>query len=144
VPVDLFHQILNKHRLEFCVLPRVLGYAADLIRVERNMRLRRKRILSVLKPDEIAPTVTTFPLMGVGDFTGLGKVGGPFSKSSFVPDEVINSHPRFGTLTRNIRERRLGKVDIRLPLYHDENTPEYLHMNGGGACQIFFVRIIAS
>ncbi len=33
------------------------------------MRLRRKRLLSVLKPDEIAPSVAAFPLMGVGKFT---------------------------------------------------------------------------
>jgi glutamate--cysteine ligase catalytic subunit len=33
------------------------------------MRLRRKRLLTVLQPDEISPTVTIFPLMGVGTFT---------------------------------------------------------------------------
>lgn len=40
------------------------GYAEDLLRVERNMRLRRKRLLSVLREGEIAPTVSTYPLMG--------------------------------------------------------------------------------
>jgi hypothetical protein len=38
-------------------------------RVEQNMRLRRKRLLTSLNRDEIAPTVTNFPLMGVGTFT---------------------------------------------------------------------------
>jgi glutamate--cysteine ligase catalytic subunit len=33
------------------------------------MRLRRKRLLSVLNEDEICPTVVAFPLMGVGAFT---------------------------------------------------------------------------
>jgi hypothetical protein len=33
------------------------------------MRLRRKRLLTVLDKDEIAPTVVAFPLMGVGEFT---------------------------------------------------------------------------
>jgi hypothetical protein len=33
------------------------------------MRLRRKRLLSVLQEDEICPTVTAFPLLGVGTFT---------------------------------------------------------------------------
>ena len=45
------------------------GYATDLLRVESNMRLRRKRLLTSLNRDEIAPTVVAFPLMGVGEFT---------------------------------------------------------------------------
>ena len=44
------------------------GYAADLCRVERNMRLRRRRLLSELAEDEICPTLVTFPGFGVGDF----------------------------------------------------------------------------
>ena len=31
------------------------GFTTDLLRVERNMRLRRKRILTVLNENEIAP-----------------------------------------------------------------------------------------
>ena len=49
----------------------------------------------------------------------------PSSKSLFVPDYVINPHPRFGALTRNIRSRRQEKVNIRIPLYKDVNTPEF-------------------
>ena len=40
------------------------GYAADLLLVERNMRIRRARLLAALAADEICPTVTAFPLMG--------------------------------------------------------------------------------
>ena len=40
------------------------GYANDLLRVERNMRLRRKRLLSQMAPDEICPSVSNYPLMG--------------------------------------------------------------------------------
>jgi glutamate--cysteine ligase catalytic subunit len=32
-------------------------FASDLLRVERNMIVRRRRLLSVLEPDEIAPYV---------------------------------------------------------------------------------------
>lgn len=91
-------------------------------KVERNMRLRRKRILSVLKPGEVAPTMTCFPLMGVGDFVAApaatGRpmsprrgassgwhVRGPVANSAYIPDDVINPHPRFGALTKNIRVR---------------------------------------
>ena len=45
------------------------AYAADLVTVERNMRLRRARLLAVLKPNEICPTIPCFPRLGVGQFT---------------------------------------------------------------------------
>lgn len=45
------------------------GYTMSLTSVEQNMRLRRGRLLSALARDEIAPTLVTFPLMGVGEFT---------------------------------------------------------------------------
>ncbi|CAN0392789.1 unnamed protein product, partial [Ectocarpus sp. 13 AM-2016] len=106
------------------------------------MRLRRKRILSVLRPGEVAPTMTCFPLMGVGDFVANSAVPpsasdsserlssrwhvrGPVANSAYIPDVVINPHPRFGALTKNIRARRGNNVDIRIPLFRDENTPEF-------------------
>lgn len=104
------------------------GYTTDLLRVERNMRLRRKRILTVLKDNEISPTVSSFPLLGaLGDDGSVPptKVGGPTTESEYIGDGIINPHPRFGTLTRNIRQRRGAKVNIRVPLFRDRNTPEY-------------------
>lgn len=104
------------------------GYATDLLRVERNMRLRRRRLLTVLDEDEIAPTVATFPLMGVLGDDGTvppTPVGGPITESEYIGDAIINPHPRFGTLSRSIRSRRGEKVNIRVPLFRDENTPEF-------------------
>ena len=105
------------------------AYVDDLVRVERNMRLRRRRLLTVLSPDEIAPTVSTYVLMGATHVPEQtcppSKPGGPYSESEYVSDDVINPHPRFGTLTRNIRERRGSKVNIRVPLFRDVSTPEY-------------------
>jgi len=104
------------------------GYAIDLLRVERNMRLRRRRLLTALKPNEIAPTVATFPLLGaLGDDGTVPptKVGGPRTESEYIGDGIINPHPRFGTLSENIRQRRTEKVNIRVPLFRDVNTPEF-------------------
>jgi glutamate--cysteine ligase catalytic subunit len=102
------------------------GYAADLLRIERNMVIRRRRLLSALRENEIAPTVTCFPLMGVGDFIENPQAfEAPASQSDCVPDYVINSYPRFAALTRNIRTRRGGKVNIQIPLFQDSNTPEF-------------------
>lgn len=102
------------------------NYASDLLRVERNMLMRRRRLLSVLGDKLISPTVTCFPLMGVGDFIANPKpFSAPHSQSDYVPDYLINPHPRFATLVENIRNRRGRKVDIRVPLFKDKNTPEY-------------------
>ncbi|GMH63001.1 hypothetical protein TrST_g9911 [Triparma strigata] len=105
------------------------GYAEDLLRVEKNMRLRRKRLLKALKEDEIAPTVSTYILMGASHVPSQtfppSTPGGEFSDSSYISDAIINPHPRFGTLTRNIRERRGEKVNIRVPLFRDTSTPEF-------------------
>ena len=49
--------------------------------------------------------------------------------------QIINPHPRFATLTRNIRLRRGSKVNIRVPLFRDVSTPEYLApLPSGGDC----------
>ena len=106
------------------------GYVNDLLRVERNMRLRRKRILAQLKDNEIAPTVSVFPLLGVlGDEGSVPPVpvGGPITESEYIGDGIINPHPRFGALSANIRQRRGEKVNIRVPLFHDTNTPEFVN-----------------
>lgn len=103
------------------------GFTTDLRKVEANMRLRRARLLEVLRPDEIAPSVTAFPMMGVGNFTWPPTQPlGPVAMSNYVSDAVINPHPRFATLTRNIRKRRTRKVDIRVPLFRDVNTTAML------------------
>lgn len=100
------------------------GYTSSLLQMEHNMRLRRARLMAALRPNEIAPMVVNFPLMGVGDHTRpAAPPGGPASESDGVPDAVINEHPRFGTLTSNIRARRGSKVDIRQPRFKDVNTP---------------------
>ena len=108
------------------------GFAIDLLRVERNMRVRRARLNAALRPGEIAPTIPCFPMMGVGTFTAPAHPpGGPIAQSLFVPDAVINPHPRFGALTRNIRSRRGERVDIRLPRFRDAKTPAAARPAGG-------------
>jgi len=64
------------------------------------------------------------------------QVGGAFAESSYVSDGIINPHPRFGTLTQNIRSRRGCKVDIRVPLFRDTKTPEYDGVAPPACCEI--------
>jgi glutamate--cysteine ligase catalytic subunit len=78
-----------------------------------------------MKDTEIPITLTSFPRLGCPDFTDPHfDPPGPAARSLFVPDEIINTHPRFGALTANIRSRRGRKVAINVPIFHDKNTPK--------------------
>eukprot|EP01094_Clydonella_sp_ATCC50884_P029923 TRINITY_DN9560_c0_g1_i2.p1 TRINITY_DN9560_c0_g1~~TRINITY_DN9560_c0_g1_i2.p1 ORF type:complete len:541 (+),score=143.04 TRINITY_DN9560_c0_g1_i2:242-1864(+) len=91
--------------------------------VESNMKFRREVVESILAKDERIYSLTAFPMMGAGEFTEpVFPPTGPIAMSSFLPDQVINPHTRFGTLTANIRERRGSKVQILAPLFQDTNT----------------------
>ena len=122
-----WHQEYGSWMIEGTPTLPLSGFARDLVEVETNMRSRRARLLKSLLPGQIAPTTTNFPLLGVKGFTEPPTLqsGGPYSASSLVPDDCINPHPRFGTLTHNIRARRGSKVDIRMPLFKDVHTPEF-------------------
>ncbi|XP_059487754.1 glutamate--cysteine ligase [Neocloeon triangulifer] len=103
------------------------GLLAHFNVVEANMRYRREEAAALLQPGEALMSLTSFPRLGCPGFTY------PFykptttegaSRSLFIPDEAIfPGHPRFKTLTRNIRERRGEKVAINLPIFKDKNTP---------------------
>ncbi|KAK7091679.1 glutamate--cysteine ligase catalytic subunit-like [Littorina saxatilis] len=103
------------------------GLVAHFNVVEANMRRRRQDIQSVLNTDEAPLSLTVFPRLGAGNFTDPPYTPNPesgASRSIFFPDEAINSgHPRFKTLTRNIRERRKEKVCINVPVFKDTKTP---------------------
>lgn len=110
------------------------GFAGDLCRVERNMRLRRRRLVSMLKDDEICPTMVHFPRFGVDEFCWPpGDDTFDVAHSASVPDRIINPHPRFAALTANIRSRRGDEnVEARPPRFFDTRTPSDLkpHIEG--------------
>uniref|UniRef100_A0A8C3WJ25 Glutamate--cysteine ligase n=1 Tax=Catagonus wagneri TaxID=51154 RepID=A0A8C3WJ25_9CETA len=103
------------------------GTMSEFNTVEDNMRKRRKEATSLLGENQALCTVTSFPRLGCPGFTlpeyKPSPVEGGASKSLFFPDEAINKHPRFSTLTRNIRHRRGEKVVINVPIFKDKNTP---------------------
>ncbi|XP_011297994.1 glutamate--cysteine ligase catalytic subunit [Fopius arisanus] len=104
------------------------GLLAHFNVVEANMRYRRQEVMNELKPGEAVMSLTSFPRLGCPDFTDPPSQPTPSSgasRSLFFPDEAIfPGHPRFKTLTRNIRQRRGEKVAINLPIFRDENVPE--------------------
>ncbi|KTG05685.1 hypothetical protein cypCar_00020274 [Cyprinus carpio] len=103
------------------------GTMSEFNTVEDNMGKRRREAASVLNMNETLLTVTSFPRLGCPGFTQPEYKPTPVekgvSKSLFFPDEAINRHPRFSTLTRNIRHRRGEKVAINVPIFKDKNTP---------------------
>jgi hypothetical protein len=81
--------------------------------------------------------ISTYPMLGVGDYYLFSNTIehdedslkilkeseiNAYSQSILASDILINPHPRFGTLTRNIRKRRGSKVCIKVPIYKDEKT----------------------
>ncbi len=91
------------------------------------MAFRRARITAVLaaRAGGVRPVSSVaFPLMGVGQayLHPPAPLGGFHSRSAYFSDMAISPHPRFGTLTANIRRRRGERVSILLPLFPDKNT----------------------
>ncbi|CDR38784.1 CYFA0S02e05644g1_1 [Cyberlindnera fabianii] len=122
-----FHPEYGRYMLEATpVRPYNGDDLADYEYVEKNMVLRRVIAKKALNDSSIKPlTITVFPHLGVGDFTfPSSTANGPASTSLFLPDEIINRHVRFPTLTANIRKRRGEKVAINVPMYQDTNTPK--------------------
>ena len=78
------------------------GFTTDLRLVEANMEFRRKMIEMLLGSDERLMTMSTFPLMGVGNFVEGPPlpVHGPVYDSLYLPDQIISPHPRFAYVAR--------------------------------------------
>jgi glutamate--cysteine ligase catalytic subunit len=88
-----------------------------IMQVQSDMQSRRKHLARSILPSEIIPSVTCFPMLGVGSYLhARTEPANIISESKLVADSAINPHPRFGALTRNIRERRGSSVDIVLPV----------------------------
>ena len=103
--------------------------SSSLVQVERNMSQRRQEVRKLLKDDEEVLSLPVFPRLGASGFTADGLVPtpeGPVSQSLYIPDESIQQHPRFPTLTANIRKRRGEKVMIAVPVFIDKNTADTL------------------
>lgn len=95
----------------------------DYLYIEKNMIIRRQLCEDNLPSHIKLLTLTTFPRMGCNIFTSPpSKPNGIASQSLFLPDDIINRHARFPTLTANIRKRKGHKVAINLPIYPDKST----------------------
>ncbi|KAI0877464.1 glutamate-cysteine ligase [Hypoxylon argillaceum] len=124
-PLPVFHPEFGRFMLEATPgKPWGIGFK-ELLEVESDMKTRRKIAKEHMKSEEYPITLTTFPRLGVpGVFTDpYYPPSGPKLRSQFVPDEIANPHIRFPTLAANIRLRRGRKVEVNVPVFHDEKTP---------------------
>ncbi|ODQ77967.1 hypothetical protein BABINDRAFT_163018 [Babjeviella inositovora NRRL Y-12698] len=119
-----FHPEYGRYMLEATPARPYDGRAlADYLYVEQNMAYRRSVSRAHLPRDVVPLTITAFPRMGLAGFTSPPhEPNGVASQSLFLPDEIINRHVRFPTLTANIRARRGSKVAINLPIFRDTRT----------------------
>ncbi|CCF55783.1 hypothetical protein KAFR_0A03480 [Kazachstania africana CBS 2517] len=125
-----FHPEYGRFMIEATPKLPYTGYVKDY--VEFNMKMRRKIIQMKLnqynKSHLIPLSLTAFPGLGTKNFLNVENVWNhknSASRSQFLPDEVINRHVRFPTLTANIRKRRGEKVCINIPMYRDSFTPDH-------------------
>jgi len=97
----------------------------ELLILEEQINSEITRMNHILGKNEYVIMLTSYPLLGTKNFYIFN--GAPYnnySKSKYVPDNVINPHIRFKTLTENIRKRRRKKIDIDIPIYKDQFTIE--------------------
>ncbi|GAB7352311.1 hypothetical protein MBLNU459_g2762t1 [Dothideomycetes sp. NU459] len=96
----------------------------DLLDVERDMKWRREIAKEHMETNEFPITLTTFPRLGAKErsITPEYPLSGDKLRSQFLPDEIANPHIRFPTLAANIRARRGRKVEVNVPVFHDEHT----------------------
>lgn len=122
-----FHPEYGRYMLEATPARPFSGEFTDLLKVEPNMEQRRKIAQShMTKTSEWPLTITSYPMLGSPNETFTDpphSPNGPAAQSLFLPDELINKHARFPTLTANIRSRRGKKVSINVPIFKDANTP---------------------
>ena len=81
------------------------------------MAVRRRQVQALLKEDELVLSMSIFPRLGVNPFTSSPETGPDpehsFTRSIYWPTEATyQGHPRFRTLTTNLRQRRGRKVTM--------------------------------
>ncbi|KAL4462626.1 hypothetical protein ABPG74_000456 [Tetrahymena malaccensis] len=101
----------------------------NLCAVPSSLSERSHKINSYLNPGQKILYTSTFPILGQVDqkYYYLPEAQNKehvneVTQSLFIDDRIISDHPRFPTLSRNIRTRRQEKVNIRVPIFKDKKT----------------------
>lgn len=99
--------------------------------LKRSIKNSFKFIREIVKPGQVYLSFTLPPKFGTPSYPnhicpGLGPEElaqrNTISQSEYMADEMINTHPRFPTLTTVVRQRRTEKPQITADIFHDKNT----------------------
>lgn len=86
--------------------------------------LIREKYETLRKKSKIALTIPVIPFLGVRDHKKEKKFINEITQSIYIDDDHIADHPRFRTLTKNIRLRRGRTVENYVPIFRDRNTDQ--------------------
>ena len=117
--IPTFHPEYGRYMLESTPGSPFTGLASDLVKVEADMRFRRKIIRSYLTSNEVPMTMTSWPRLGVdgGGFTEPETFPSQesSSKSAYVAQEITNPHARFPYVPSAfiLKVRRVARVAWR-------------------------------
>ncbi|RDW80977.1 hypothetical protein BP5796_05675 [Coleophoma crateriformis] len=102
------------------------GGMEDLLNVESNMRHRRSTIQKYIQPDESPMTLSMFPSLGVTDRVCERNFNRTAAKKSQL-DGLMSDRERYHALHDNVCAHRQQKLDIKVPIFCDQNTPSQTH-----------------
>lgn len=98
----------------------------DLLSWKDDFARRRKLVNDTLPSGSALVTLPYFPRYGAGSSgtTAQNPLGNKneLTGSALVPDTHIASVDRYKSILRNIVQKRGRKVEIHVPLFHDERT----------------------
>ena len=96
----------------------------NIEKIEDCLNKDLKQINNQMQENEHAILLSSFPLLGNSKniFNIKNKMFYDYSLSEMIPDNIINKHIRFKTLTQNIRKRRNKKINIKRKIFQDKKT----------------------
>ncbi|KIW68734.1 hypothetical protein PV04_04658 [Phialophora macrospora] len=99
---------------------------SSTLSVQGDMTRRRRMIQQMLRGNEAVVTIPGFPRLGApGTFTQPAlPSGGQLLRSQFLPDGMVSTYERYGTIHDNVYARREGRAfKVKVPIFRDKSTP---------------------
>ncbi|PYH92127.1 glutamate cysteine ligase [Aspergillus ellipticus CBS 707.79] len=104
------------------------GEIMDLLRVETNMKRRRKLIRQCLSPDQHPVSLCVFPGLGMKEQFMIPEYENSAKTSH---SEIYCPVSRYIMVTKNLVARRQRRVETYIPVYRDDKTESPFHDKTG-------------
>ncbi|PWY81858.1 glutamate cysteine ligase [Aspergillus heteromorphus CBS 117.55] len=106
------------------------GEIMDLLRVEGNMKRRRKLIRECLSPDQHPASICVFPGLGMREQFMIPERSQE-SPTQTPHSEIYCPVSRYIMVTKNLAARRQRRVETYIPVYRDDKTESPFHDKTG-------------